>query len=288
MRGIRSELPACHAFADALPAVSYAGMTYRFNFLRLSLVRQSADPAFHLDSDAATALTGDVGSLGDRAVLRLLLNLSAQQERALHYLGVDPRPSISSPRGRTSVSKIPRGCRHARASRLSRRARGRSSTAWPLRRIGCCIPGSTGSADTSSRPTAWRRQTVPNGLTVGEHREEAVAECALSGRGEGPVPVDPLVQLARPPAAATPVRQGEVVEDEQVARSQGDLDLDCVDVEPEEAEEAQLGSEIVELHPTQEAGRGLDARESRRAGGALEHACQAALGIAVGVIPRAV
>ena len=90
MRGIRSELPACHAFADALPAVSYAGMTYRFNFLRLSLVRQSADPAFHLDSDAATALTGDVSSLGDRAVLRLLLNLSAQQERALHYLGVDP------------------------------------------------------------------------------------------------------------------------------------------------------------------------------------------------------
>ena len=66
-------------------------MTYRFNFLRLSLVRQSADPAFHLDSDAATALSGDVGSLNQREVLRLLLNLSSQDERVLHYLDVDPR-----------------------------------------------------------------------------------------------------------------------------------------------------------------------------------------------------
>jgi hypothetical protein len=91
MSGIRTELPACRAFAEALPAISHAGMTYRFNFLRLSLVRQSAEPAFHLDSDAATALTGDVGSLSEREVLRLLLNLSVEEERVLHYLDVDPR-----------------------------------------------------------------------------------------------------------------------------------------------------------------------------------------------------
>jgi hypothetical protein len=91
MTGIRTELLACSVFAEALPAISHAGMTYRFNFLRLSLVRQSADPAFHLDSDAATALTGDVGSLNEREVLRLLLNLSTQEERVLHYLDVDPQ-----------------------------------------------------------------------------------------------------------------------------------------------------------------------------------------------------
>jgi hypothetical protein len=66
-------------------------MTYGVNFLRLSLVCQRPDPASHLDSDAATALTGDVGSLYERDVLRLLLNLSSQEERVSHYLDVDPR-----------------------------------------------------------------------------------------------------------------------------------------------------------------------------------------------------
>ena len=54
-----------------------------------------------------------------------------------------------------------------------------------------------------------------------EHREEAVANCALSRRGEGPVPTDPLVKLTRPPAPSAPVRHGQVVKDEQVARSHG-------------------------------------------------------------------
>ncbi len=89
--GIRMELPACRAFADALPEISCGGITYRFNFLRRSLVCQSADPVFHLDSDASTALTGDVDSLHEREILRLLLNLSSQDERALHYLQVDPQ-----------------------------------------------------------------------------------------------------------------------------------------------------------------------------------------------------
>lgn len=90
MSGIRTELPACRVLAEALPAISHAGMTFGFNFLRLSLVCQSADPVFHLDSDAATALTGDPNTLNEREVRRLLLNLSSQHDRVLHYLDVDP------------------------------------------------------------------------------------------------------------------------------------------------------------------------------------------------------
>lgn len=90
MSAIRMDLPACREFAQALPAISQGGATYRFNFLRLSLVCQSADPAFHLDSDAATALTGDVASLHEREIVRLLLNLSGREERVLQYLDVDP------------------------------------------------------------------------------------------------------------------------------------------------------------------------------------------------------
>jgi hypothetical protein len=62
---------------------------YCFNFLRLSLVQQSSEPEFHLDSDAATALTGDAHTVCQRRVLRMVLNLSATSHRALHYLDVD-------------------------------------------------------------------------------------------------------------------------------------------------------------------------------------------------------
>jgi hypothetical protein len=88
--GIHSDLPACQAFATWLPLVMHGGTTYRFNFLRLSLRQQSIDPAYHLDSDAATALTGDLTTLKERRVVRLILNLSSHTERTLHYLDVDP------------------------------------------------------------------------------------------------------------------------------------------------------------------------------------------------------
>jgi hypothetical protein len=90
VRGIYSDLPACRAFGARMPSLRHGGADYRFNFIRLSLTRQSVDPAFHLDSDAATALGGDVGTLRQRRVARLLLNFSSQSERALHYLDVDP------------------------------------------------------------------------------------------------------------------------------------------------------------------------------------------------------
>ncbi len=91
VQGIDSDLPACHAFAACLPRIRHGGADYQFNFLRLSLRPQSVDPAYHLDSDAATALSGDVSSLRRRRVTRLLLNLSSQNDRTLHYLDVDPR-----------------------------------------------------------------------------------------------------------------------------------------------------------------------------------------------------
>lgn len=87
--GIHTDLPACRDFASALPEVIAAGANYQFNFIRLSLRCQSPQPAYHLDSDAATALTGDPATLDQRQVGRILLNLSTTEERSLHYLDLD-------------------------------------------------------------------------------------------------------------------------------------------------------------------------------------------------------
>ena len=89
-REIISDLPACQAFAEHLPNIWHGGHRYEFNFLRLSLVQQSADASYHLASDAATALTGDVTTINRRQIRRLLLNLSARSDRSLHYLNLDP------------------------------------------------------------------------------------------------------------------------------------------------------------------------------------------------------
>jgi hypothetical protein len=70
--------------------IRHGGTEYGFNFLRLSLKQQSVDPAYHLDSDAATALSGDITTLTQRRVVRLMLNLRSRSDRALHYLDVDP------------------------------------------------------------------------------------------------------------------------------------------------------------------------------------------------------
>jgi hypothetical protein len=88
--GIVSDLPSCQKLATGVPQITYGRLMYRFSFLRLSLIQQSNSPEFHLDSDAATALTGDVDTIGQRLVLRMLLNLSESSERTLHYLDVDP------------------------------------------------------------------------------------------------------------------------------------------------------------------------------------------------------
>lgn len=87
--GIDADLPACHALEARLPSIRHSGAEYRFNFIRLSLTQQSADPESHLDSDAATALSGDITTLGQRRVVRLLLNFSSQSQRTVHYLDLD-------------------------------------------------------------------------------------------------------------------------------------------------------------------------------------------------------
>jgi hypothetical protein len=47
--GIECNLPARRALRESLPSLEHRGDDYRFNFIRLSLTQQSADPAFHLD-----------------------------------------------------------------------------------------------------------------------------------------------------------------------------------------------------------------------------------------------
>ncbi len=88
--GIVSDLPASRMFASEIPQIIHDGCVYHFNFLRVSLVQQGSEPEFHLDSDAATALTGDAETLRQRYVLRMVLNLSATSDRTLQYLDVDP------------------------------------------------------------------------------------------------------------------------------------------------------------------------------------------------------
>lgn len=88
--GIVDDLAACRTFALARPEIETGGAVMGFNFLRLSLRRQAAVPAYHLDTDAATAVSGNPANLRDRLVWRVLLNLSVSHERALSYLDLDP------------------------------------------------------------------------------------------------------------------------------------------------------------------------------------------------------
>jgi hypothetical protein len=115
--GIHVDLPACQDFAAALPEVTAAGTTYRFSFLRMSLVCQSQQPACHLDSDAATALTGDPATLGQRLVGQVLLNLSATEERILHYPDLDVSAAALTREGSyvraTGQAQAVRYARHA-------------------------------------------------------------------------------------------------------------------------------------------------------------------------------
>jgi hypothetical protein len=87
--GIESNLPSCRDLMRLIPTIEQEGSSYRFNFIRLSLVCQASQPAWHIDSDAATALTGGDVSPARRMIHRLLLNLSGTRERVLAYLDVD-------------------------------------------------------------------------------------------------------------------------------------------------------------------------------------------------------
>jgi len=88
--GINMDLPASKAFAETYPEFEVDGMPVGFSFLRMSLKKQEAKASFHLDTDAATALTGEPDTVTQRRVVRLLLNFSILHHRTLAFLDVDP------------------------------------------------------------------------------------------------------------------------------------------------------------------------------------------------------
>lgn len=85
-KGIDTNLPQCKNFSLDNPEIKLEGKKLEFNFLRLSLIKQEGNAPFHLDTDSATALTGNIGTISDRLVWRLLLNLSGETPRTLGYL----------------------------------------------------------------------------------------------------------------------------------------------------------------------------------------------------------
>lgn len=89
-RGIDANLPVSQSFADGAQYLTVDGKKLNFNFLRLSLIDQPSISPFHLDSDSATALTGDVATMSQRLVWRLLINLSPVRSRTVIYLDLDP------------------------------------------------------------------------------------------------------------------------------------------------------------------------------------------------------
>jgi hypothetical protein len=227
--GILADLPACREFAARLPQIRCSEVIYRFNFLRLSLVQQSADPAYHLDSDADTAITGDLATLRKERVLRLLLNMSTRTERNLHYLDIDPR-SVELDAERV-ISMRREACRawslrtrdgNSAASRLPRRRRRvHVECGAPL---GCGRPSRPlhrGLRSASRRLRGQRR--VVRGWRA-ERSQHMVSQLALSRCPYVALSKDPLAQLARLPAAPTAVRNCEIVEDEKLPWRQRDLD----------------------------------------------------------------
>jgi hypothetical protein len=113
------------------------------------------------------------------------------------------------------------------------------------------------NTDASSLPTASRQTLVtrhPMGERV-ERAEHVVAQLALSGWAEASVTVDPLVQLTGSACTAAAVRNSKVVEDEQFAGSQVELDLDVRDAEAMLLEERDFGAESLELRAAGSQGR---------------------------------
>lgn len=88
--GIETSLPACENFAGANPNIQIGDRRLNFNFLRRSLIQQKGFAAFHIDTDAATAVTGDIETIHERRVWRLLINLSSDIPRVFMYSDIDP------------------------------------------------------------------------------------------------------------------------------------------------------------------------------------------------------
>ena len=121
--------------------------------------------------------------------------------------------------------------------------------------------------------------------TPRESVQHPVADPGLGAGGEGAVAVDPLAQLAGRAPPPPPVGHGEVVEHEQLARGERDLERRGGQRQAARGEERLLLGERGELGAAEKARLGLDARERRRlAQRGLDHAGQAALRVALGVV----
>jgi hypothetical protein len=93
--GIDHDLPACRALAEGYPLQRVGELAVRFNFMRMSLRRQALlvqheDTIFHLDSVAATALTGNLDTITNRQLWRLHVNLHPVHTRTLAYVDIHP------------------------------------------------------------------------------------------------------------------------------------------------------------------------------------------------------
>src|SRR5690606_31119097 len=72
-------------FSRLVPAITVDELALGFNFLRYSLGPQPALHGLHLDTDAATAVTGPgMSQQQDREVWRLFLNMDRQRTRNVH------------------------------------------------------------------------------------------------------------------------------------------------------------------------------------------------------------
>ena len=176
--GILDELPACQRFAAAYPEIEPSGFVLRFSFIRISLRREAVDPAYHLDSDAATAVTGDPSTLGERLVRRVLLNLSISQERILHYLDVDPSATTLSIESSYACRDGPASARRSSDSlhgRILRWPRPLHPGAW-FRPSDRCPPAPSdfGGAATEVRHTLYMAAFDASDLPNDEEFREAV------------------------------------------------------------------------------------------------------------------
>jgi hypothetical protein len=105
----------------------------------------------------------------------------------------------------------------------------------------------------SHRRLRHGHRTVAEPVDAPQTPREAVAQSALNRRGKVPVPIEALTQLAWPAVPAAPMGQGEVFKDEQVARADGDFDLNGFDIQAETGEEAVAGHAATDTFAAEQA-----------------------------------
>lgn len=122
----------------------------------------------------------------------------------------------------------------------------------------------------------------------GERDQNAVPQPFLGQRIECPVAEHALMELARRPAPATTVSDGQIVEQQQFARRERDFDESSLDVDAAHLQEEQLLGQRGEFRPAAELRFGLQAGQDGRITRGVNEARQAALAVTAGVLVGAV